>query len=123
MKLKSDSSLLEIFRSKSSVKIGLLLLLGLSLILLGSLSGEKNKESATVGEEERAAELCSFIEGVGECRVMMTYREDSGESRVYAVAVLCDGAESAEVRSDIVELICSLYGIGAHRVKVLQLNE
>ena len=110
MKLKSDSGLLELFRSKSSVKIGLLLLLGLSLILLGSLSGEKNKESATVGEEERAAELCSFIEGVGECRV-------------YAVAVLCDGAESAEVRSDIVELICSLYGIGAHRVKVLQLNE
>ena len=65
--------------------------------------------------------MCSLIDGVGECRVMITYYPDD-ESRVYAVLVLCDGAESVYVREKITSTLCSLYGIGAHRVKICRLN-
>ena len=104
---------------KPSLKIGLLLLLGLALILLSGLFGEKSSDPP--GEEERVAEMCSLIEGVGECRVMMTYKDGSEE--VYAVLVLCDGGDSAFVREKITSLFCSLYGIGAHRVEIQRLCE
>ena len=49
---------------------------------------------------------------------MITYR---GEE-VYAVAVVCEGADSTAVRSDITELLTSIYGIGANRVEILPLK-
>jgi hypothetical protein len=64
--------------------------------------------------------MCSLIEGVGECRVMMTYRPD--DEGVYAVLVLCDGGESVSVREKITSLFCSLYGIGSHRVEIQRLS-
>lgn len=118
MKLNSDNKFLDFISSRGrTVKIGAILVLGLLLILLGSV-GNKTK-TATVSEESRTAEMCSLIEGVGECRVMMTYREGSEE--VYAVLVLCEGGESVVVREKITSLFCSLYGIGSHRVEIQKL--
>lgn len=101
-------------------KFGGIILLALLLLLLGSgiNAGEKKAE----GREERAEEMCSLMEGVGECRVMMTYYPDSDEERVYAVLVLCEGAESLSVRERITSLFCSLYGIGSHKVEIQKLN-
>ena len=64
-----------------------------------------------------------MIDGVGECRVMMTYRDREGEDSVYAVTILCDGAGSVNVRRDLTEMVCSLYGIGRNRVEIFLLNE
>ena len=100
---------------KPQLKIGLFLVLGLVLIFLSGISGEKAVEQQ--GREEKAAEMCSLIEGVGECRVMMTYK-DSDEREVYAVLVICEGGESARVREKITSMFCALYGIGAHRVEI-----
>ena len=72
------------------------------------------------GPEAQLSELCSSIDGVGRCRVALTFGE--GEE-VYAVAVLCDGAENAKVRSKVCELISSLYGIGYNRISVLKISE
>ena len=69
--------------------------------------------------EEQIAEACSSIESVGRCRVMITYT-DGGE--VFAVAVLCEGAEKDSVRADVVRLCTSLFGIGANRVSVLKIK-
>lgn len=110
----------EFFAQTGAVKLLLPLILGVLLIAFSSI-GSGEEPIAT--EEERTAELCSLVDGVGDCRVMITYREGDGEEQVYAVAVLCDGAESVQVRAELTELICSLYGIGANRVKVLHLNE
>ncbi len=110
----------EFFAHTGAVKLLLPLIIGVLLIVFSGI-GSSEKPIAT--EEERTAELCSLVDGVGDCRVMITYRETEGEEQVYAVAVLCDGAESVQVRSELTELICSLYGIGANRVKVLHLNE
>ena len=87
----------------------------LALALLLIPSGDKKTAEADVpGDEARLEELCSQIDGVGECRVMVTYK--SGE--VYAVAILCRGAENSKVRERLTEVITSVYGIGANRVAI-----
>lgn len=117
--LKSESGFLDFLRSgKSLVRVGAVLAFGVLLILLGSVSfGSKDAEATP---EEELAEMCSATDGVGESRVMITYG-DGGE--VYGVAVLCEGAESPEVRARIVRLIGSLYGIGANRISVLKISK
>ncbi len=121
LKLISQNSFREFLSEKKNIWLIALLALGLALILLSGL-GSADGKAETAGTEQRAAEMCSLMEGVGECRVMMTfYPED--DSRVYAVLVLCDGADSLAVRDRITSLFCSLYGIGAHRVEIQKLNK
>lgn len=117
LKLKSDRGFRDFIKgSKSGLMIGLVILFGLILILIGSFEGEKTAE----GEEERLSQVCSMIDGVGECRAMIHY-DDS--DRVYSVILLCQGAESVSVRRDLTEAVCSLYGIGANRVEIFSLNQ
>lgn len=121
MKLKSDKGFLDFIASgRTKSKVIAILILGLCLILAGSLLG-KEQTPKQEGHEERTAELCSMTEGVGKCKVMFTYGED-GES-VFAVAILCEGGESGEVKAKLTDLICSLYGIGANRVTILKICE
>ena len=105
----------EFLKTKRASPMLLLPILALSLLLIG---GTGQKTEAPKDLEEKTAELCSQVSGVGECRVMITYRDDE----VFAVAVLCDGADNIEVKHNLVSLISSLYGIGAHRVEILSLE-
>lgn len=120
-KLKSVGEIREfLFGEGNRIWLVGLMLLGLILILIGNeQTGEKIAITQT--EEMRATEMCAMMDGVGDCRVMMTYRADSDE--VYAVLVLCDGAESVAVRERITSLFTSLYGIGSHRVEIEKLNK
>ena len=104
--------------SGTAPKAAIILIIGFLLLLLG---GREISVAGDVTEETKIAEMCSVTAGVGECRVMVTYSPEDGG--IYAVAVLCDGADSAEVRSRITEMLCSLYGIGSHRVSVLKLEK
>ena len=118
-KLKSVGEIREfLFGDNNRIWLVSLMILGLILILIGNeQTGEKIAVTQT--EEMRVGEMCAMMDGVGECRVMMTYRPDSNE--VYAVLVLCDGAESVMVRERITSLFTSLYGIGSHRVEIEKL--
>lgn len=120
-KLKSVGEIREfLFGEGNRIWLVGLMLLGLILILIGNeQTGEKIAVTQT--EEMRATEMCAMMDGVGDCRVMMTYRPDSDE--VYAVLVLCDGAESVAVRERITSLFTSLYGIGSHRVEIEKINK
>ena len=118
-KSKSEGNFLSFITSGGiAPKAGIILILGILLIIVGNTDFSPREN---IREEERIAELCAMTEGVGECRVVVTYASDGKE--VYAVAVLCDGAESAEIRGKITSVICSLYGIGSHRVSVIKLAE
>lgn len=119
-KLKSDKSFIEFLSEGRALKLGGLLILGLLLILLGS-GGGRSTTADQPDAEERVSQMCSLIEGVGECRVMMTYYPDD-DDRVYAVLVLCEGADSVQVREKISSLFSSLYGIGTHRIEIQRLN-
>ena len=119
-KLKSDRRFKEFLSSdKRGIVAATILVLGAVLLMLGgNLKGGEESESFTL--EERTAELCSLVNGVGECRVMITYGDDES---VYAVAVLCDGAEAVSVQREITELTTSLFGIGANRVTILKISK
>ena len=102
-------------------RLGLIILIGIALIFVGSLgSGDDGEKQDSATEEERLSEMCSMMEGVGECRVMVSYGKD-GE--VYAVLVLCDGADLPSVRERIISSVTSLYGIGSNRVEIQTLNK
>ena len=117
-KLKSVGEIREfLLGDNNRIWLVSLMILGLILILIGNNSTDK--AAVTQTEEMRVGEMCAMMDGVGECRVMMTYRPDSNE--VYAVLVLCDGAESVMVRERITSLFTSLYGIGSHRIEIEKL--
>ena len=119
-KLRSDKGFVEFIKRAKLSSVLPIVILGVLLLLLSSAFGSDDgeKEKSKTGED-RLYEICSMVEGVGECRVMITYENEE----VYAVAVLCEGAGSVEVRERIVELVSSLYGIGSHRIAVLELSE
>ena len=98
-------------------KILLVALCGVAMIIVGTLP---QREESSVELEDRVAEMCAMTEGVGDARVMITYSDDGA---VYAVAVICDGADSVAVRERITGMMCSLFGIGAHRVSILKISE
>ncbi len=116
MKLKSDSKFLEFLKGKKSLGIVLVALVGAVLIFIsGSKEVAHSEESLS-----DLSRLCSSVEGVGECRAVINYGDD-GE--VVAVAVLCEGAQSDEVRLKLYKLISSLYGLGYNRISVLKISE
>lgn len=115
MKYPSENSFLDFLKTKKTSPVWLLVPLLVALLLI--FGADQEEKAPKVSDE--TAEICSMISGVGECRVMITYRD---ETEVFAVAVLCEGAEKPSVRRDITELVCSLYGIGAHRVSILPLD-
>ena len=121
--MKSDKSFLDFLSTgNSAVKIGAVLLLGVLLIFIGSFGGSKKADDTPADTEERTAEMCSLMEGVGECRVMITY-SDANKNEVYAVLILCEGADSAIVRERIISACTSLYGIGSNRVEIQKLSK
>lgn len=123
MKLKSDSPFSHFLSSdKRLLLVGIALFLGAMLIFFGSNSPSGSDENQSTSESS-IAELCEMTEGVGECRVHITYREIDGEQSVYAVAIICEGAESVAVRQRLTSLVCSLYGIGANRVEILKMKK
>ena len=111
-KLVSESLILPfIKKNKTAIALALLLLLGVILMLIPTASAERARD-----EEARACEMCSAVAGVGRCSVMLGIKD--GE--VVSAAVLCDGADSPSVESQIKELISSLYGIGYNRIAVIK---
>ena len=103
---------------------GILLALFVLLIVLAAVFTEKAPEDQ--GEEERIAQLCSSVDGVGECRVMITLEKDEDgqqTDRVFSVAVLCDGGDNVRVRARLTELITAIYGIGSNRVSIVKLKQ
>lgn len=113
--MKSDNKFFELLKNKKTVAILLVALSGAVLIFI---SGKG--EITAAPETDELTELCSSLEGVGECRTVINYGKD-GE--VLAVAVLCQGAEQIEVRSKLYKLISNLYGLGYNRISVLKISE
>lgn len=121
MKSKSDRAFFDFLLTNKKSGAWIVLILGGALIFLSFFfSGSEPHSEEPVGIEAELVELCSSVEGVGRCEVMITYT-DSGE--VYAVAVLSEGADSVSVRAALTELISSLFGIGANRITILKIGK
>lgn len=105
---------------KDIVRVALVVALGLVLVFLGS-RGENSVSETEVGVEERIAEACSAVEGVGECAVYVYYSaggERADGSEVESVIVICEGADSVDVRVKLTKMLSSFFGIGSNRVSI-----
>ena len=89
----------------------LILALGVLLMLFpGSGGTEETAEDA--GNPLQQALACS--QGVGEVRVILS---ENG------VVVVCDGAENAKVRLDIIRAVSAYTGFGSDRITILRMAD
>ena len=117
------------FGKRRNIKHIVLLLVGIVLIVISLYGAPRETDVASVGDAEALETILSEVEGVGRCRVLISYESKetgyyakSSERRVYAVIVVCRGAKSAKVESRVRDAVSSLYGIGYNRVTVLEMN-
>ena len=133
------SSITEKF--KENWRIILVIAAGLLVIVLSLTPKE---ESNGAGElsldeygailEERVAAACSSVEGVGKCKVLITFERGSQTTykgsallevkppKVLGVTVVCRGADSDTVRRELTLMLCALFDVGSNRVAILKLN-
>ena len=89
-----------------------LLVLLVGVVLLLWPGGHKGTESAET--DLRLAELLSAVQGVGESRVALSEQ---------GAVIVCDGAEDAKVRLEILQAIRSYTGLNADRITILKMAE
>lgn len=129
--------LLSFLKGKKKITLILILAaLGLMLVALSSVGTSEVAESGELAEykeelEKRLEKLCSEVDGVGKCTVMVTFSRgeentykgsqltESKPPRVLGVTVVCDGGDNSLVKARISQMLCALFDIGANRVAVL----
>ena len=113
---------LPIFTKRGIFPIVLCFALGILLVFLGTESD--TEEVYAVSTEESISDFCSAIEGVGECRVLLSYERvgaswgNDGREVIVGIVVVCEGGNSDSVRRRLTEALSSLYGIGTNRIRV-----
>lgn len=116
-----DKRIFGYFKGKKEMTLILIALaLGLMLIFFGTRE-DVSGEDASPGLEESIAKACSGVEGVGECAVYLYYSEASSRSeadKVESVLVICEGADSDDVKLRLTEMLSSFFGIGTNRVRI-----
>ena len=118
-------------------------IVGIVLIALsfgGGNNGEEKNNTVSLAEYKATLEgelegACSSVRGVGRCEVIVTFERgaentykgnsliESKPPRVMGVTVICDGADSDEVRACITGMMSSLFAIGTNRISVMKLNK
>lgn len=109
--------------------IFLLIILIITLLTMNSILKEEKQEEkdanfdgAELAEaddvssslEKRIESILSKMSGVGDVSVLLTYAEDKLEGTV----VVSEGAEDTKVKTDIVNAIEAVTGLGKHKIQV-----
>lgn len=118
-----DKSFFKHLKGKDIIKVAVILFFGLLLIFLGGKDGESTEQQQ--GDDQKIADACSKIDGVGKCSVYVCYstgREGDGDE-VQSVIVICEGADSPDVRLCLTEMLSSFFGIGTNRIRVEKMQE
>lgn len=141
--MKSIEKYLSVFKDRKKL-LWVLILSSIGIMLLsfsafggagsGEASAEMTLEEYKKEMESELEKLCASIEGVGKCRVTVTFlrgREntykgsnliESKPPKVLGVSIVCRGADSDTVRAELTELFCALFDIRSNRISVLKLN-
>lgn len=88
----------------------IVLAVGIMLMTL-PISGTKDKDS---GAEKQFRELLCSTEGVGRAEVLVSEK---------GVVIVCDGADSAAVRLDILRCVESYTGFSSRNVTILKMKD
>ncbi len=128
-------------KDKKLVAVLFILAIGVLLLIASASDGNNEKGSRDVTLDEYGKRLeaslenfCSSVEGVGKCRVMVTFEEgaiyeyksgnliSSTPPRVKGITVLCRGGDSMAVKAELSEMLAGLFEIGKNRICVLKLS-
>ena len=135
-----DNSIVSRLKGKGKyAAIAVVALLGILLLSLSGGGGDDAPEKDALIEyrermESEVSELCESVDGVGRCRVFITFAR--GEASTYkgstvietrpplvmGVTVVCEGGDSERVKGELVRMICAMFDIGTNRVAVMKLN-
>ncbi len=106
----------------------IMVLLGVLLIIISAMDfkqgssgykyglSENNKNNTD--SEEKIEEILESINGVGECKVMLTY-DDNIPAGIVVVTKCADNKEKV---LEITDIIKTLYCIPTHRIKVVMMK-
>ena len=123
--LKLDKGFLKYIKEKKDVtKVAIVIALGLILIFLGGRS-EKTSSVTEISAEDRISAVCSGVDGVGECKVYLYYSENDKKNdteKIESVIVVCEGADSVDVRLRLTKMLSSFFGIGSNRVRIEKMS-
>lgn len=84
--------------------------------------------------EEELTKLCQNVDGVGKCKVMISFSEGerleykAGElisvspPKVQGVSILCEGGARDSVKAELTELASALFDIGKNRICILKIS-
>ena len=113
---------------KDFAKIILILAIGLVLVFIGvGGGGDKEDSEGGISLEDQLSDLCSSVEGVGECRILIYYSDVGTRyesiKKAESVLVVCEGADSLEIRRELTEMLTSFLGIGSNRVRIERLSK
>lgn len=128
MRLKSvsfSSFFAYLRKRKETVLVILILLASLIFIFFGMRSDTETAEESDA-LEEKVEGMCKSIEGVGKCKVLVYYKEQSSRyetQKVESVVVVCEGGDSVEVKKCLTELLSSFFGIGSNRVRIEKMQK
>ena len=89
-----------------------LLVLALGIILM-LIPGNNNSEGYETATDPTLAELLSNSKGVGECKVLIS---DNG------ALIVCEGAENAGVRLEIIHAVGSYTGYSSDKITILKMK-
>ena len=129
-------------KNKKILLVALIALIGILLIFISSRENEDSvPETTGISLDEykerlegEVASICSSVEGVGKCRVIISF--ERGEETVYkgssvveikppkvkGVIVACRGADNDNVKAELTDMMTALFDIGSNRVAILKLN-
>ena len=140
MRFNVGDAKLYLNKNKRIVVLALVLLAGILLCLCFSAEdSDENAAAESLDEykermERELAELCSSVDGVGKCRVTLSFSAGEENSykgsqllyskppKVLGVAIACRGGDKIEVKSALTELFTSLFDIPTNRIAILKLN-
>ena len=94
---------------------------GILLLVIAIPTGKTTKEGIYETDvEQRLEAILSEMEGVGETKVMITFRDDD---LVEGIAVIAQGGGNSVVVQKITEVIQALFDIEPHKIKVIKASE
>ena len=104
-------------------------ILGVMLLLIPT-GGNAESHALTYSEllEHRIAQMTDTIPGVENVSVLVTLERDNGRTysvyggdaeenqRICGIAVTCNGGEDAQIRLEILQMLCAAFDLTADRV-------
>ena len=109
-------------------------LIGVLLLIIAVPSGSKiattntTSSSTSTSDEKRLKDILENMEGVGKTRVMIsTTGEEQGvfseeKIKVEGVVVVAEGAGSATVDKNILDVVMALFNVEVHKIKIVKMS-